>query len=85
MSARRTSTFQEFFFKRLENHTRCALRRINDAMHNPNLRRLLSFFTFGKILNIVLHIIDEYKVPTCYRNRSKTGNLIQFARGVFSD
>jgi len=37
------------------------------------------FFTIGKILTIVLHVIDEYKVLTCCQNLSKIGNVIQFA------
>ncbi|CAL1675564.1 unnamed protein product [Lasius platythorax] len=31
-------------------------------MRNPYLRRLLSFFTIGKIFNIVLHVNDKYKI-----------------------
>lgn len=61
--------FQEFLCKGLENNTRRVLRQIDDAMRNPNLRRLLSFFTIGKILNIVLHVTDKYKVLIIfYRN-----------------
>jgi len=67
MSAQRMRVSQEIF-GRLENNMRRALRRISDAMRNLNVRHLLSFFTIGKILNIVLHVIDRYKVPICCRN-----------------
>jgi len=67
MSAQRMRVPQENF-ERLENNTRRALRRISDAMRNLNVRHLLSFFAIGKILNIMLQVIDRYKVPVCYRN-----------------
>ncbi|KYN23106.1 Scavenger receptor class B member 1 [Trachymyrmex cornetzi] len=67
------SIFQEIF-ERLGNNTR---RRVDNARRDPNLRRLLSFFTIGKILNIVLHVIDEYKVLTCCQVRLKKGNEIR--------
>lgn len=55
--------FPEFFSKRLENDVaRRALRRVNEAMRNPTLRRLLSFSIIGKILNVVLLAIDKHKV-----------------------
>ncbi|XP_070167868.1 sensory neuron membrane protein 1-like isoform X3 [Polyergus mexicanus] len=54
--------FQEFLCKGLKNNTRRVLRQVDDAMRNPNLRRLLSCFTIGKILNIVLHVTDKYKI-----------------------
>lgn len=60
----RMGIFQEFLCKKfkLENNMRRVLRHIDDAMRNSNLRRLLSFFTIGKILNIVLHVTEGYKV-----------------------
>jgi len=66
MSAQRMRVSQEIF-ERLENNTRRTL-RISDAIRNLNVRHLLSFFTIGKILIIMLQVIDRYKVPVCYRN-----------------
>lgn len=62
LPVQRMFIFQEFLCKGLENNTRRVLRQTDDAMRNPNLKRLLSFFTIGKILNIVLHVTDKYKV-----------------------
>ncbi|KAG5323823.1 SNMP1 protein, partial [Acromyrmex heyeri] len=64
------SVFQEIF-ESLGNNARRVLRRTDNARRNPNLRHLLSFFTIGKILIIVLHVIDKYKVLTCSQNLSK--------------
>lgn len=69
LASAKMGIFQEFLCKGLENNMRRVLRQTDDAMRNPNLRRLLSFFTIGKILNIVLHVTDKYKVLIIfYRN-----------------
>ncbi|XP_077281614.1 sensory neuron membrane protein 1-like isoform X1 [Temnothorax americanus] len=83
MSAQRMCAFQEIF-KRLENNARRVLYRIDDAMHNPNLRRLLSFFTIGKILNIVLHVIDEYKKNMVSVKRLGLAGSCTFSIGLIS-
>ncbi|XP_020289234.1 sensory neuron membrane protein 1-like isoform X1 [Pseudomyrmex gracilis] len=57
--------FRKCFAEQSENNVaRRVLRRINTTIRNPNVRRLLSFFTIGRILDVVLLINDNHKVLT---------------------
>lgn len=72
-SRKKMVIFRKFFAEQSENNVaRRILRQMNTVIRNSNVRRLLSFFTIGRILNVVLLINDNHKVSViCYRNDAR--------------